>query len=152
MATLPQIGPRRSGRTVAAPYIARPRHLSRTLVAGIALLVLAAVGLLQVLQTSRAATAGYQLRALENERETLSAQVRLLEAGIAQQSRVDQVRQTAVERLGMVPPQQTLHITVDTPAPASMPLPERYVVEPQSIEAPSLSIWEKFLRTLPGFN
>jgi len=152
MATLPQIGPRRSGRTVPAPRIARPGHLPGTLIAGVALLALAAVGLLQVLQTSRAATAGYELRALENERATLSAEVRLLESNIAQQVRVDQVRKAAVERLGMVPPEQTLHIAVDAPAPASMPLPERYVVEPQPLEAPSLSIWEKFLRTLPGFN
>jgi hypothetical protein len=150
MAVLPQIGPRRP-RT-AAPTIARPRHLPGTLLAGIALLVLAAVGLLQVLQTSRATTAGYQLRDLENERETLSAQIRLLESGIAQQVRVDEVHRAAVERFGMVPPANTLHITVDTPAPPLMPLPDRYVVEPQPIEAPSLSIWEQFLRKLPGFN
>ncbi len=105
-----------------------------------------------MLQTSRAATAGYELRALENERQTISAQIRLLESEVAQQARVDQVRKTAVERLGMVTPSQTIHIAVDTPAPASMPLPERYVVEPQPIEVPSLSIWEQFLRTLPGFN
>jgi cell division protein FtsL len=116
------------------------------------LLIVAAVGLLQVLQTSRAATAGYELRALENERQTLSAEVRLLESEIAQQARVDQVRRTAIERLGMVPPEQTVHITVDTPAPASMPLPERYIVDPQPIEPPSLSIWEQLLRKLPGFN
>jgi cell division protein FtsB len=150
MAVLPQIGPRRSG--AAAPRIAHPRHLPGTLLAGVALLILAAVGLLQVLQTSRATTAGYQLRDLENERQTLSAEIRLLESGIAQQVRVDEVHKAAVERLGMVPPQQTLHIAVDTPAPPSMPLPDRYVVEPQPLESPSLSIWEQFLRKLPGFN
>lgn len=150
MATLPQIGPGRARR--AAPTVVRPRHLSRTLLAGVALLIVAAVGLLQVLQTSRAATAGYELRALENERQTISAQIRLLESEVAQQARVDQIRKTAVERLGMVTPSQTIHIAVDTPAPASMPLPERYVVEPQSIDVPPLSIWEQFLRTLPGFN
>jgi len=150
MATLPQAGHRGAER--AAPAIARPRRLPGTLIAGIALLILAAVGLLQVLQTSRAATAGYELRALENERQTLGAQVRLLESEIAQQARADQVRKTAVERLGMVPPQRTVHVSVDTPAPARMPLPERYVVEPQPIQAPSLSIWEQLLRKLPGFN
>ncbi len=150
MATLPQAGHRGAER--AAPAIARPRRLPGTLIAGIALLILAAVGLLQVLQTSRAATAGYELRALENERQALGAQVRLLESEIAQQARADQVRKTAVERLGMVPPQRTVHVSVDTPAPARMPLPERYVVEPQPIQAPSLSIWEQLLRKLPGFN
>lgn len=149
MAALPQIRRPAEG---AAPRIARPRRLPGTLIAGFALLIVAAVGLLQVLQTSRAATAGYELRALENERQTLGAEVRLLESEIAQQARVDQVRRTAVERLGMVLPQRTVHIEVDSPAPASMPLPERYIVDPQPIEAPSLSVWEQLLRKLPGFN
>jgi cell division protein FtsL len=150
MATLPHIRPRPAEQV--SPRIARPGHLPGTLIAGIALLIVAAVGLLQVLQTSRATTAGYELRALENERQTLSAQVRLLESEIAQQARVEQIRKTAVERLGMAPPQRTLHITVDTPAPASMPLPERYVVDPQPLQPPSLSVWEQLLRRLPGFN
>jgi cell division protein FtsL len=151
MATLPQIRSRQAAER-SVPRIIRPGHLPGTLIAGLALLVLAAVGLLQVLQTSRAATAGYELRALEDQRQALSAEVRLLEAEVAQQVRVEQIRKTAIERLGMVPPQQTLHITVDRPAPASMPLPERYVVDPQPLKAPSLSIWEQLLRRLPGFN
>lgn len=150
MATLPQLRTPPGQRV--APRLARPRHVPGTLVAGIALLILAGVGLLQVLQTSRAATAGYELRALENERQTLSANVRLLEAEIAQQTRVEQVRRTAVERLGMVPPQRTVHIAVGVTAPSSAPLPERYVVQPQRIETPPLSVWERFLRRLPGFN
>jgi len=150
MATLPQIRPPHGQH--AAPRLASPRHVSGTLVAGIALLILAGVGLLQVLQTSRAATAGYELRSLENERQTLSANVRLLEAEIAQQTRVEQVRRVAVERLGMVPPQRTVHIAVGVTAPSAAPLPERYIVQPQRIETPPLSVWERFLRRLPGFN
>jgi cell division protein FtsL len=151
MASIPQLRPRAAAER-AVPRIARPRRLPGTLIAGFALLIVAAVGLLQVLQTSRAATAGYELRTLENERQALAAEVRLLEAEIAQQVRVEQIRKVAVERLGMVPPQQTLNITVNRPAPASMPLPERYVVDPQPLESPSLSIWEQLLRRLPGFN
>ncbi|MGE0228605.1 MAG: hypothetical protein AB7I38_07335 [Dehalococcoidia bacterium] len=150
MATLPQVRPPHSQRV--APRFARPRHISGTLLAGIAVLVVAGVGLLQVLQTSRAATAGYELRALENERQGLSAEVRLLEAEIARQTRVEQVRRTAIDRLGMVPPQRTIHIAVGVTAPSSVPLPERYVVQPQRIQTPPLSIWERFLRRLPGFN
>src|SRR4051812_5322139 len=112
MASIPQFTPRAADR--ALPRIARPRHLSRTLIAGVALLILAAVGLLQVLQTSRAATAGYELNTLENQRQALSAQVRLLEGDIAQEARIEQVRYAAIGRLGMVPPKQTLHIQVDT--------------------------------------
>lgn len=150
MATLPQIRTPHGQRT--APRFARTRQISGTLLAGIALLILAGVGLLQVLQTSRTATAGYELRALETERQTLSAEMRLLEAEIAQQTRVEQVRRTAVERLGMVPPQRTIHIAVGVTAPSSAPLPERYVVQPQRIETPPLSFWERVLRRIPGFN
>lgn len=150
MAVIPQWTPRPAARGV--PRVSRPRHLSGTLIAAVALLALAAVGLLQVLQTSRAATAGYQLTELENERQTLSAEVRLLEGNIAQSARSDQVRFQAIARLGMVPPAQTLHIQVDTPAPASMPLPERYVVDPEPLPVPSLSVWEQLLRRLPGFH
>ncbi|HRC61932.1 MAG: hypothetical protein K1X87_11350 [Dehalococcoidia bacterium] len=150
MATLPQFRPQAGQQTT--PRFGRPRHIPGTLLAGLALLILAGVGLLQVLQTSRAATAGYELRSLENEQQTLSAEVRLLEAQIAQQTRVEQIRRTAVDRLGMVPPQQTVHIAVGVTAPSSMPLPERYVVQPQHVETPPLSIWERFLRRIPGFN
>jgi len=150
MATLPQIRTPHGQR--AAPRFARSRHIPGTLLAGIALLVVAGVGLLQVLQTSRTATAGYELRSLENERQTLSAEVRLLEAEIAQQTRVEQIRRTAIDRLGMVPPQRTIHIAVGVTAPSSARLPERYVVQPQRIEMPPLSVWERLLRRLPGFN
>ena len=59
MATLPRVAQR------APVRLPSTGHIPRTLLAGLALLVAAAVGLLQVMQTSEAATAGYQLRALE---------------------------------------------------------------------------------------
>lgn len=121
------------------------------LLGGLALSVLAAVGLLQVLQTARTAGFGYELRAFERERATLSAEVRLLEAEIAQISRLDNVRNQAIERLGMVPAERTLRIAVSVPAPRVIPLPERYVgVEPAPAPA-ERTRWERLLGGLPGF-
>lgn len=146
MATAPRLATR--GRIAE---LARPTRIPRTLLASLTLLIVAAVGLLQVLQSSSTATAGYALGALERERTTLNAQVRTLEADIARTAGQDQLRQMAIQRLGMVPAQQTIRITVDKPAPALPALPERYVIRPAAQGEPSLSWWQQLLQLVPGF-
>jgi cell division protein FtsL len=146
MAALPRIAER---APVRLPNAGR---IPLTLLAAIALLVVAAVGVLQVMQTSQAATAGYELGALEAERADLSAQVRALEAQIAQSANEGQMRDLAIARLGMVPPAQTVRVTVGATAPALPALPERYVVRPQPTPLPPPSWWEQILKVLPGFN
>lgn len=146
MATLPRIAERAPLRLPSAGRI------PRTLLAAIALLFAAAVGVLQVMQTSEAATAGYQLRTLERERADLSAQVRSLEAQIAQTANEGHMRELAMARLGMVPAINKVTIKVDAEAPALPALPERYVVRPQSTPLPRMAWWEQILRFLPGFN
>jgi cell division protein FtsL len=131
---------------------AAARRLPWTLFAALALLVAAGLGLLQVLQTSRAATAGYELRALERERAELAAEVRLLETDVAAQARTDQVQRIAVERLGMVPPERAVRVTVAERGPAGLGLPPRYVVEPEPLRPPSFAWWETLLRRVPGFD
>ena len=148
MASIPQI-PHRAP-ALATPRFGGVRGVSRTLLAGLALLVLAAVGLFQVLQTSRAATAGYDLRAMERERAVLSADVRLLEAEIAQRARVEAVRTAATERLGMAPPEQTVRVSVAAQAPSGKPLPERYVARPEPVPTARAMWWERLLRRVPG--
>ena len=140
--------PRATGRVPALPSA---RGLSRTLLAGIALLIVAVVGLFQVLQTSRATTAGYELRSLERERAVLAAEVRILEADVAQQARVEEVRAAAIERLGMVKPEATVQITVPVQAPAVLALPERYVNRPDPVPPVELAWWERLLQKVPGF-
>ncbi len=137
--------------TLTLPQAARATRIPRTLLAAIVLLLAATVGLLQVLQTSHAATAGYELRTLERERAALSAQVRLLEAEIASTAAEGKTREQAIQRLGMIPAQQRLRIAVDTPAPAQPALPKRYVVRPQATEPPPLAWWEQLLQYVPGF-
>ena len=145
MAVVPRVAP--------APVLPSfGRRLPLMLLAGIILAGVTATGILQVMQTSRTATIGYDLRSLERERGTLGAEIRLLEAEIAQTSRIDEVRAAAIERLGMVEPRETMRIAVTEPAPRLIPLPERFV----SVEAPPaplpLTWWERLISRLPGVN
>ena len=105
---LPDASPREAPRRREAVVLPRPRSSAfgrllrgfSLLLAALALAGLAAVGPLQVLQSSRTATAGYELRALDRERAELSASVRLLEAEIARMAKLESVYATAVEDLG----------------------------------------------------
>lgn len=127
-------------------------RLPLAMAAALVLIAVTAVGLLQVLQTSRTATIGYDLRTLERERATLAAEVRLLEADVARMSRINEVRRQAIERLGMVEPEQTLRIAVTEPAPRVIPLPERYVSLEEQTAPVSAAWWERLLSRLPGFD
>ncbi|HJM88876.1 MAG TPA: hypothetical protein QF624_04515 [Dehalococcoidia bacterium] len=140
-------------RTAPAPVLPSfGRRIPLMLLAAIILTAVTAMGIGQVMQTSRTATIGYDLRSLERERGQLAAEIRLLEAGIAQTSRIDEVRAAAVERLGMIEPEETMRIAVTKPAPRLIPLPERFV----SVEAPPeplpLTWWERLISRLPGVN
>ena len=107
-----------AGRPLPSGWGVVRRRISNTMIVALAMLALASAGIFQVLQTSRVAEVGYQLRALENERESLDAEIRILEARIAQSSNLEHLREQAEGRLGMVLPQDELSITVGTPAPA----------------------------------
>lgn len=128
------------------------KRMSTTMVIAVAMLAVASAGIFQVLQTSRVAEVGYQLRALETERESLDAQIRLLEARIAGSSNLEHLREQAEGRLGMTQPVDELSITVDVPAPAVVPLPRRYVQTPEVVAPPEPTWWEEFIGSLPGFD
>lgn len=162
-APAPRIDAQASGAATGvrrAQAIARPlpdgwgvvrRRLSRTMIVALALLAVASAGVFQVLQSSRVAEVGYTLRDLEVERESLDAQIRLLEARIADSSNLEHLREQAVQRLGMVPADGSLRIQVDTPAPEVMPLPRRYVEIPERKTPPEASWWEELIGSLSIF-
>jgi cell division protein FtsL len=127
------------------------KRISRLMLISMLLLAIAAVGLVQVLQTTRVAEVGYQLRALEVERQSLDASIRLLEAQIAQVSNLERLRLQAVTRLGMVPPETTMRIAVQAQAPAKQPLPRRYVHLPAREPIPQPAWWEELIGSIPGF-
>ena len=118
-----------------AASLPRPRSsVAGRLLRGVSLLLallalagLAAIGSLQVLQSSRMAASGYELRQLEHQRAELAAEVRLLEAEIALMANVETVYAAATDRLGLVRPGDAVRIAVGVPAPDVAPMPERYV-------------------------
>lgn len=111
-----------------------------------------AVGVFQVLQTSRAASMGYELRSLQQQRAALAAEVRLLEAEIALLAGAGEVRARATAELGMVPPGETMRVSVSVPAPFVVPMPERYVEAVPATVAAGAAWWERLLRGIPGFD
>lgn len=160
----PRITAGANGATTGAPRPAAPvrplpsgwgvvrKRISGTMIVALALLAVASAGIFQVLQSSRVAEVGYALGDLEQERESLDAQIRLLEARLAQSSNLEHLHEQAVGRLGMVPAEDTLHITVTVPAPEVVPLPRRYVASPEHGQAPEPAWWEELIGSIPGFN
>lgn len=128
------------------------RRISRLTLVSVALLLVASVGIFQVLQTSRVANAGYQLRALETERTELDAEIRLLEAQIAASSNLDHLREEATGRLGMVPAGDVIRVRVSTPAPSTVPLPRRYVHLPEREPPTPRAWWEHVFESIPGLH
>lgn len=141
--------PDRSHGPAALPLAGK---ISRTLIVGIGLMAIATAGLLQVLQTSQVASTGFELRTLQSERTRLESEIRLLEAGVAERSQLERVRDEAVNRLGMVEPETTIRVAVDEPAPSAVPLPRRYVEPAPVIEEEEASWWEPLLERIPGFD
>lgn len=129
-----------------------PAGAPRLLIVSVALLAVASLGLLQVLQTSRVANIGYELRSLESERATLVKDVRQLEAAVANRSRIDLIESEAVGRLGMARPEQVVRIALGVPAPTSVPLPARYLPAEEPVETLPVQWWERLLRVLPGID
>src|SRR5690606_28108902 len=142
----PSDGGAAARRRARAEQLAAPRTLperrgvsrkrfSRPTVSSVALRAVGALGLVQVLPARRIATGGYDVRALEVERQSLSSEIRVLETQIAASTNLEHLRSEAIERLGMVPANERIRINVDVPAPNSVPLPRRYVPD-QEHDAP----------------
>jgi hypothetical protein len=127
-------------------------HVSRMALVGQILMTVAFFGLLQVLQTSQVATTGFEMRLLQSERTRLEAEIRLLEASIAEQSQLERVRAEATNRLRMVEPETTLRVSVSERAPLVVPLPRRYVEPVETAKADEAAWWEPLLERLPGFD
>ena len=158
-AATPTRSPRSTTSREAAVGLPRPRSsrpkallrgvsllLSVTLLLGLA----AAVGSLQVLQSSRTAEAGYELRSLQAERAQLGARMRLLEADIAHLADLNAVHADATGRLGMVPAERSVTVAVAVPAPSVIPMPERYVQQVAPLPTDPVPWWERLLGSVTG--
>jgi cell division protein FtsL len=114
-----------------------------------ALTIVTATGVLQVMQASSAASAGYEIGRLEDERDRLNAEIRLLEVEVANMSHTDRVVQQATERLGMVPPTASVRVAVGVPAPRGMPVPNRFAPPVEVVGPMQRPWWAILLESLP---
>jgi cell division protein FtsL len=75
------------------------------------------ISVVQIVQTSRATTANYDIQRLEQERLQLESSVRQMEADVASLSSLERVRREA-NGLGLAPPQKRYGVEVGLPWPA----------------------------------
>jgi cell division protein FtsL len=116
-----------------------------------AFLVVASLGLLQVIQTSNATTTGYNLQRLEDERSATQAEVHQLEAEVAVLTSIDRIAKEAGDRLGMAPAGNTMTLEVHKQPPAQQLIPLRFVAASKTPEIKTSSWWQKLLGLLPFF-
>jgi hypothetical protein len=128
----------RPGLRVQAEEAVEAR-LSRRLLVG-AFIVVGLAGLLPVLQTSYATERGASIRALEQRRTELQAQLHDQEAEIAALTATDRVQREAESRLHMEPATRILYVPIDGEAPQQR-LPERYVLPAPSSQADGEQPW-----------
>jgi cell division protein FtsL len=122
----------------------------RPVLAG-AFLVVASLGLLQVIQTSNATTTGYTLQRLEDERSATQAEVHQLEAEVAVLTSIDRIAREAGGRLGMVPADSTMTLEVHKQPPEQQLVPLRFLTADRAPEVKTSSWWQKLLGLLPFF-
>ena len=139
-------------RTHAHPFPARERAAPRSerqqlglpsLVA-ICLVAIALTGLLPLLLSSTLVTANSNVRALERARNDWQARIQELQAEIAVLGSLDRIEKEA-QRLGMVPPDDTVYITVDQPAPEKQIVPLRFLLPKKEQSPEDESWWESIL-------
>jgi hypothetical protein len=132
--------------TSALPQTLRlPLSGRAAIVAG--LVVLGLLGLLPLLESSHATTAGFTVGELEAQRDGLRAEVSNLETEVAGYAALDYVEGEATTRLGMVPPTQRLFVSVDEPAPRLDSVPWRYRPQAVAEDGDSSPWWQE----LAGF-
>jgi cell division protein FtsL len=107
-----------------------------------------AIALLQVAQSSSFAHTGQNIQRLEQEKSALTAEVHLLEAEIAALASLERVERHARERLAMLPPRRTDHLSVDVAAPDGFLLPRPLTAE-HSGHSDGGPWWQTLLRVLP---
>lgn len=116
----------------------------------IAVAALVTVGLLRVVQTSQATTAGFAVQALQQDKLEVETALRQLEADVALLSSLERIEREA-QRLGLAPPAAQASVRVNVALPAANALPTRFAPEDAEETAGSgaTSWWRSLLKPLP---
>ena len=117
----------------------------------IAVAALIIVGLLRVVQTSQATTAGFAVQALQQDKLELETALRQLEADVAMLSSLERIEREA-QRLGLAPPAAQASVRVNVALAAANTLPTRFAPAEDAEESAgsgATSWWRSLLKPLP---
>jgi cell division protein FtsL len=107
--------------------------------------VIGLAGLLPLLLSSRVIHTSEGIRQMEGVRNDWQARIQELQAEIAVLGSLDRIENEARQRLGMVPPEDTVYITVDQPAPEKQVIPLRFLLPKEDQSLQDSSWWESIL-------
>jgi cell division protein FtsL len=111
----------------------------------ICVVVIGLAGLLPLLVSSKVVHTSEDIRQLESTRDDWEARTQELEAEIAVLGSLDRIEKEARQRLGMVPPEETIYVTVDQPAPEKQIVPQRFLPPKKEQPHHDSSWWESIL-------
>lgn len=139
---------RRPARTTGRFVTARPPAvpsggMNGAIVFTIAAALVAAVGLLYLLQTNHVAGLGYEMSRLQQIREEQAVENQRLKSTLAEHRTLGHIRNVAVNEHGMEPVEEYRFVTVPRPAEAE-------IATPPPVEAESPSVWGRFWQRLTG--
>jgi cell division protein FtsL len=106
-----------------APTPSRARQPNGALMFTLVALLVCAVGLLYLMQTSRVATLGYQASALQRQREAQALANEQLSYDVARYESLPLVERVAREQLGMQPMSDYRYVDVPRPTADDLPTP-----------------------------
>ena len=115
----------------------------------ICLVVIGLAGLLPLILSSELIDTSSDIRGLERARNDWQARLQELQAEIAFLGSLDRIEKEARERLGMVPPSETVYVIVDEPAPETQLVPLRFLPPKNEQPRQEDSWWESILGMLP---
>ena len=101
----------------------------------IAVAALVIVGLLRVVQTSQATTAGFAVQALQQDKLEVETALRQLEADVGLLSSLERIEREAL-RLGLAPAAEQASVRVNVALPAANALPTRFAPEEDAEDGP----------------
>jgi cell division protein FtsL len=120
----------------------------------VAAIVIVAIGLLQIVQTSQATTTNFSIQRLEQEKLELQTSVSNLEAQVAALSSLSRIEREA-KRLGLTTPAERRTVQVNVPWPGGEAMVPAGVLPARQDEAgeqtDSSEWWETLLKPLPFY-
>ena len=116
----------------------------------IAVAALVIVGLLRVVQTSQATTAGFAVQVLQQDKLEVETALRQLEADVGLLSSLERIEREAL-RLGLAPAAEQASVRVNVAMPAANGLPTRFAPEDaeEGTDSGARSWWRSLLKPLP---